>query len=518
MGSQEIPFTIPGYRIDRILGKGGMATVYLGTQMSLGRPVALKILHDPETPQFFERFFNEGRCVARLSHTSLVTIFDIGQGDGFYYIVMEYLPGGDLKSRIRGGIKPGQALKILARLANCLGYVHDNGVVHRDIKPSNVLFRADDTPVLTDFGIAKLIQADNDLTVTGTVMGSPHYLSPEQAQGSRRLDGRSDLYSLGVILFEMLTGRKPYSADGFAATLMAHIRQPVPQLPEHLQQLQPLIDRLLAKQPEERFQSGAELVQGIKHLRSTAIPKGGGGKRHSRSPPPARPAPPGWRQLAMGAGAAVAAAVLSLAFLGGEDAPATPPTVTAITPPMQALATIGITPAVAVAATPPSTPPPPEAAPSRPQPEGEETAPPVESAEVAAWLEKADQRYREDRLGLPAGDSARYWYRRVLEREPDNAAARAGLRRVARRYARLARNRLREGDLGRARRFTEQGLKTLPGDGDLLALARELERRQLAARAPKPVRPNPRPARRPPAVVAREAEPDPFALLNPGDR
>ena len=205
--SSNAQLKVPGYRVDKLLGKGGMATVYLATQMSLGRSVALKVLNDPETPQFFERFFNEGRCVARLRHDNLVTIYDIGQGEGFYYIAMEHLPGGDLKSRMAQGMKSSQSLKIIARLASCLGYVHSQGLVHRDIKPSNVLFRGDGTPVLTDFGIAKLIQADNDLTLTGTVLGSPHYLSPEQAEGNSKVDGRSDLYSLGVILFEMLAGR-----------------------------------------------------------------------------------------------------------------------------------------------------------------------------------------------------------------------------------------------------------------------------------------------------------------------
>ncbi len=246
--SQQIQ--VPGYRIERVLGKGGMATVYLATQMSLGRPVALKVLHDPDTPQFFERFFNEGRCIARLNHSNLVSIYDIGQGEGFYYIAMEFLPGGDLKSRIAQGIKPSQALKILIRLAGCLAYVHGEGVVHRDIKPSNILFGTDGTPVLTDFGIAKLIQADNDLTVTGTVMGSPHYLS------------------LGIIFYEMLTGRKPYTADSFAATLMAHIQKPLPKLPEQYASLQPILDKLLAKKPEDRFQSGAELLMNLQPLRT----------------------------------------------------------------------------------------------------------------------------------------------------------------------------------------------------------------------------------------------------------
>ena len=543
MGNQGTPFSLPGYRIDRILGKGGMATVYLGTQISLDRPVALKILNDPETPQFFERFFNEGRYVARLSHSNLVTIFDIGQGDGFYYIVMEYLPGGDLKSRIAGGLKPGSALKILSRLANCLGYVHGKGVVHRDIKPSNILFRADGTPVLTDFGIAKLIQADNDLTVTGTVMGSPHYLSPEQAQGSRRLDGRSDLYSLGIILYEMLTGRKPYSADGFAAVLMAHIKQPVPRLPEPLQDLQPLIDRLLAKDPNDRFQSGAEVVKGIQQWRQKAKPRSttatpGAEAGSGTTPPLLRPA------IGLALAGLLGAGLLSYGARDGTT-PAAAPQPPALDPTPLAQAPAGV-PEETYPGAPEAQPLLPETAsegvtgePLIPidggpdatgaatedaatvvdtglEDHGPETAPP---ASVSDWLLTAEQRYRANKLGLPRGDSARDWYRRVLKRDPGNPEAEAGLKRIAGRYAWLARNRIQEQELERARHFVRQGLETLPREPALIALSRELDRREQArehAHQP-PLEPPPAAlAERP--VPALEPEPDPFAMLNPGDR
>lgn len=548
MGNQEILFNIPGYRIDRILGKGGMATVYLGTQMSLGRPVALKILNDPETPQFFERFFNEGRYVARLSHSNLVTIFDIGQGDGFYYIVMEYLPGGDLKSRIAGGIKPGPALKILARLANCLGYVHGKGVIHRDIKPSNILFRADGTPVLTDFGIAKLIQADNDLTVTGTVMGSPHYLSPEQAQGSRKLDGRADLYSLGIILYEMLTGRKPYSADGFAAVLMAHIKQPVPRLPEPLQGLQPLVDRLLAKEPEDRFQSGAEVVKGIKQVRHAAsphptptaitpTPAAGAGRPGATALSFLRPA------VGVIAAGLLVTAVVDYSWRDGPAPAAAPqaeqevqaavdpaPTVTSNNAagliPGNPLTTnetgksgdSGGTTGNLIAAIDngedlPLDPPGNEDGTLLDSPVVANEAPPIE-----AWLLMAEQRYQANRLGVPRGDSARDWYQRVLAQEPDNADASTGLKRIASRYTQLARNRMQEEELEKARRFIRRGLKTLPGEPALTALSKQLtalEQAQQRRQAAPPVQPPSPVIKRPTPMV--KPEPDPFAALNPGD-
>ncbi len=144
---------------------------------------------------------------------------------------MEYLPGGDLRSRIQKGMKPGLALKVAMRIASCLDYLHEQGIVHRDLKPSNILFRADSNPVITDFGIAKLLHEKGDLTLGEAILGSPSYLSPEQAGAAGKVDGRSDLYSLGVILFEMLTGERPYQGENFAAVIMAHQRDPIPKLP-----------------------------------------------------------------------------------------------------------------------------------------------------------------------------------------------------------------------------------------------------------------------------------------------
>ena len=488
--NRSLQIEIPGYRIERILGKGGMATVYLATQMSLGRPVALKVLHDPETPQFFERFLNEGRCIARLNHSNLIAIYDIGQGDGFYYIAMEYLAGGDLKSRIVQGIKPSQAIRILIRLAGCLSYVHNEGVIHRDIKPSNILFRHDGTPVLTDFGIAKLIQADNDLTVTGTVMGSPHYLSPELAQGNRRIDGRSDLYALGIILYEMLTGRKPYTADSFAATLMAHIQKPLPQLPEHYAELQPTLNRLLAKNPQDRFQNGAELVMNLQPLRNRFKP---GAPRTSVSAQPeakaqtraldaaGRGTPKPLRRLAYAALAAVALGAL-LAYQRSVEAPtASTETGTgqehAANPPQAIVAPASKAPkleTIAISAPTPGM-----------QNDTEEenkamAAPETKSTtnadQVTALLGKANEHFAADRLSYPPGNSAHFYFNEVLQQDPDNRAAQHGLDRIADRYANLARSQLDRGRRMKARRFASQGLKIRPQHEHLIRLMNRLNR------------------------------------------
>ncbi|WP_428604195.1 serine/threonine protein kinase [Sedimenticola sp.] len=501
--NRSLQIEVPGYRIERILGKGGMATVYLATQMSLGRPVALKVLHDPDTPQFFERFFNEGRCIARLNHSNLIAIFDIGQGDGFYYIAMEYLPGGDLKSRIVQGIKPAQALKILGRLAGCLAYVHGEGVIHRDIKPSNILFRNDGSPVLTDFGIAKLIQTDNDLTVTGTVMGSPHYLSPELAQGIRRVDGRSDLYSLGIILYEMLTGRKPYTADSFAATLMAHIQKPLPQLPEQFASLQPVLDKLLAKKPEDRFQSGAELAMTLQSLRG----KIRSDKRPLFDTPTEQEPPPEtlalettngtskkrfrW-PLLVGLGLIVLLGALGLRQLTSDDeaeqAAAALPDKTTNVEPIAVVAPAApqieepAEPVVteAVAADNPDTEPKPEA-----EPETEVATAPVSTApahedkrisKIDDLLAKAQSQLASDHLSYPANSSARFYYNAVLKQDPDNRAALRGLDKIADRYADLAQTKLEKGHQLRARRYITQGLDIRPQHERLIRLMNQLNR------------------------------------------
>lgn len=483
--NHSLQIEIPGYRIERILGKGGMATVYLATQMSLGRPVALKVLHDPETPQFFERFFNEGRCIARLNHSNLIAIFDIGQGEGFYYIAMEYLPGGDLKSRIVQGLKPSQALKIMSRLASCLAYVHGEGVIHRDIKPSNILFRNDGTPVLTDFGIAKLIQTDNDLTVTGTVMGSPHYLSPELAQGIRRVDGRSDLYSLGIILHEMLTGRKPYTADSFAATLMAHIQRPLPRLPEQFSDLQPLLDKLLAKKPEARFQNGAELLMELQAARSRL--KAGRQQDVQEQMPPATrlpKAPASNRQRFQWLAYGGLGLLILLGWLGlgqrSVDPVAQPPAPQlaggtraaepiAVVAPAGALTQAAPETAAPVKARTPTR----VAAPAQPKPTPK---PKPRVSKIDSLLAKAKNRLAADRLSYPEGDSARFYYNAVLKQDPDNPAARAGLVNVAERYADLAQIQLDRGRTLGARRYLSQGLEVQPRHERLIRMLNRLNR------------------------------------------
>ncbi|MCP5051677.1 MAG: protein kinase [bacterium] len=279
---QQIP-QIPGYRIIKQLGHGGMADVYLGVQENLDREVAIKVLIPAlfRDPQFSTRFIKEAQTAARLVHQNIITIHDVGQTGDCHYIVMEYLQES-LSQRMKqqGKLPPEESLGIIRPIASALDYAHQKGFIHRDIKPDNIMFRTDGTVVLVDFGIARAMDSNTQLTRTGMSIGTPHYMSPEQCKGET-IDGRSDIYSLGVEFYELVTGKVPYQAKSTAGVIIKHIQEPVPRLPEPLSDFQPLIDRMMAKNPGERIQTGAELVQlidtvgmerGTDFLRTVVIP------------------------------------------------------------------------------------------------------------------------------------------------------------------------------------------------------------------------------------------------------
>ncbi len=258
---------IPGYRIEKSIGKGAMSTVYLAVQESLDRRVALKVLASSlvADASFCKRFIKESKIIARLGHTHIVTVYDTGSHQDHYYMAMEYLDAGSLKERIKAGMTPEQAVKFLCQIAQALGHAHRQNCIHRDIKPANILFRDAETAVLTDFGIAKNLEDKTQLTAAGWTVGTPNYMSPEQALG-KPVDKRCDLYSLGIVFYEMLTGVRPYRGVDSFETALLHIKGPLPILPKPLSRFQPILDRMLAKDPQARFASAEELVQAVQQI------------------------------------------------------------------------------------------------------------------------------------------------------------------------------------------------------------------------------------------------------------
>lgn len=250
---------IPGYKLLKVLKQSKRSRTFLAEQQSLARQVALKVLSEEffDDPALRQRFVDEGKSAARLNHPHVLAVFDIGSAGGFPFIATEYVPGGTLRERMQQPMAPVEALRIARDLASALDYAHSQGVIHRDIKPSNIMFRSDGAAVLGDLGILKAQSGANSMQV-----GSPHYMSPEQIEGHTG-DGRADLYSLGTVLFEMLTGRPPFDADDPFAVISKHLTDPVPKLSEALSQYQPLVDKTLAKRPDERFATARDLVLAI---------------------------------------------------------------------------------------------------------------------------------------------------------------------------------------------------------------------------------------------------------------
>jgi serine/threonine protein kinase len=257
--------TIKGYRVLRQIGEGGMSTVFLAEEVSGARQMVLKVLKGRrgDDDAMWKRFFQECAIVSAIDHGNVVRIYDQGFGDELAYIAMEYLGGGSLRELIDRGLSPRQALSLLSQAASGLAEIHHCGIVHRDIKPANLMLRDTGVLVLTDFGVAKRLDGLAGQTLHGEILGTPYYLSPEQAQGAANVGPRSDLYSLGVIFHEMLTGRRPYAGGTIIEILAQHMSAPIPRLPGELAAYQPLIDGMLAKRAEDRFESAEEVLAAI---------------------------------------------------------------------------------------------------------------------------------------------------------------------------------------------------------------------------------------------------------------
>jgi serine/threonine-protein kinase len=327
------------YELEELVGTGGMSSVYRAHDRLLERDVALKVLHQQFTADddYVERFRREARSVAQLSHPNIVTVIDRGEQDGRQFIVFEYVDGENLKTLVerQGPLPVHEAITLTLQVARALGFAHEHGLVHRDVKPQNVLLNGNGEAKVTDFGIARSLEVHGGLTQTGTVLGTSDYIAPEQARGARA-NAQSDIYSLGAVLYELLTGDVPFPGDNFVAVAMRHINEPVPSVREQRPDVSPRLDavirRAMAKDPRDRFGSMDELCReleaclgdesGVSGAQTMVVAPPRKPSRRSRRagrPPAERPSV--WPLILLLAGLAVLAGILAavFAFTGSGD-------------------------------------------------------------------------------------------------------------------------------------------------------------------------------------------------------
>jgi eukaryotic-like serine/threonine-protein kinase len=311
------------YELLELIGKGGMSSVYKAHDRLLDRQIAVKVLHPhfTEDEEYVERFRREARSVAQLSHPNIVTVIDRGEDGGRQFIVFEYVEGENLKQLLdRTGPMPVRdALLLALQMARALSFAHGRGLIHRDVKPQNVLLNADGQAKMTDFGIARSIDVQG-VTITGTVLGTSEYIAPEQARGEK-VDAQTDVYSLGVVLYELLVGGVPYQGETFVTVALKHVNEPVPPVLERRPELPPrvalAVERAMAKSPDERFPSMQELVDELEACLAELDPSAEQATMISRRPvAPKRAREPRRRKRRLGVLWPVAAVLAVLAVAG----------------------------------------------------------------------------------------------------------------------------------------------------------------------------------------------------------
>lgn len=482
---------IPGHRILRELGRGGMASVYQAVQESMARQVALKVMLPSLAsidPSFSERFIREARVVAQLSHPNIIAVYDVGVAGPYHYFSMEFHTGGDLKARIREGMTPKAAFSITRQIASALAFAHSKKYIHRDVKPENVIFRHDGTAILTDFGIAKGNETDIRLTATGAIIGTPHYMSPEQAQGLE-LDHRSDLYSLGVMFYEMLTGNVPYAGNSALSIGIKHLKEPVPQLPPPLHVYQPFIDKFIAKKASDRFQSGEEIMAAIDAMSLPA--------QNTLASAP----------TVITSGSAQATVLTVPVSDPNDKTVATAAPVAAKSRPVAAIAAAVILAVMAVAAflylrTPsqPLVPPAPlTATPATPiTPDASNTS------KIAQLLAEADVATRAGHILEPREQSAVHKYRQVLEIESGNELANRRLHEISQEFLAQAEKAIDSKDFNQAETSLQQAAEVEPFSSNLSAARQTLNEARSKIAAKTTTR---KEAERKPAVTAQTQSP-----------
>lgn len=496
---KSVDIDIPGYTILRPIGEGGMASVFLAVQKSLEREVALKVMSPvlASNAEFASRFLIEGKITAKLQHPNLVTVYDIGTHNGVYYLAAEYIPGGTLKERItEGGLNVAETLDVVSDIAQGLDFAHQKGFVHRDVKPGNVLYRNDGRVVLADFGIAKAMDGSNSSTVAGASIGTPDYMSPEQARGEP-VDGRSDLYSLGTMFYEILVGHPPYQAsDPFTVALM-HVTHPIPVLPEPYEWLQPLIQGLMAKNPAERYNTGASFVEAMQKLvasapqgavlqQSSARKVGGAGRlsgtgatqqrtRVSLSKASERPA---WLIPAISVVSLLGAGLIGWLLMSGDKTSGDNGTVKSSIVASNQPANIDL----------------------NNLPEGTKLPESIDgpAADVDGWLTQADVYLKFGlapendgrKLNFPDDDSALGLYRKVLNVDPGNAHAKNGINQIANYFGRNAYSACEQERWAACGFLARKGLEADPANNLLLELEKIYTAGEAGEKVAMPPKPN----------------------------
>lgn len=455
---------IPGYKIIKELGQGGMATVYLALHEMLEREVAIKVMAPSlgADPSFGERFLREAKIVAKLSHPNVIAVYDVGVSGTHHYIAMEYHKGGELKDKIGNGMEPKHAIEVISQIASALNFAHENGYIHRDVKPENILFSSDGKALLTDFGIARAEESSTKMTQAGSVIGTPTYMSPEQAQG-KPLDGRADLYSLGVVFYEMLTGTPPYTGDSGVSIAVKHMTEPVPQFEGALKKYQSFLDSVMAKDPNDRVQSGKEFISLLKATEAGTAPAADQGKTQVWSPENK----PGGTQVinvqeqheAKKGGAGKIVAVLGVLLLAGgagfyfmQQGDSGAPAPVAATSPEQ---TTG----------------------------QDNTSDPLQE-KIAALLQEAQVALDEKRIISPSGDNAFQKYQAVTFLDESNETARQGLLKISNSYLEKAQDSIAKNRLSAAEEQISQAREVFSDNPDVsrltLLLSETRQNQQLA--------------------------------------
>jgi len=447
---------IAGYTISQCIAEGGMAAAYLAEQTSLGRTVVLKVLDTSinDSRLALRRFLNEGQLLAALRHPNVITIYDIGTASNFVYISMEYVAGGDLKQRLADGpLDPTQALDILEQVARGLGAAHAEGIVHRDVKPGNILFRSDGTPLLSDFGIAKSLVRDADLTATGVFLGSPNYMAPEQAEPGE-IDPRVDIYALGVIFYEMLTGQKPYQSESVIEVIHMHKRAPIPRLHGDFAIFQGLLDLMLAKDRNDRFRDVPALLHFLANVRAQWQARSGQAPAAAAVPPATRlslekSASPRMRLALYVVLLLAAAGYVALYVLEAELAAPRPQPDPGDLAQVSAARAAVAAPSVSAGV------------------DGGVDAATVTTALL--WL--GTHCLNTQRLTMPPDDNAYYYFSRALQLDPTNPEAQRGIAEVAKQYALLADGAIASGNRQRAQAYLAIGRQIDPNNEALQVMA-----------------------------------------------